>query len=338
MTLTRRGRIVAVGIAAITGWGFIFSIPAVNAIVLPGVVALLAGWIAVRRVNRPAVDRLPVDSGAPHERRVVEFAVEQPDAFSIRVEDTLPAGIRATDGIRERPVIDGRISYEIIASERGVREIGPVNMRVRDPIGLVVRDFEINATTEVLTYPHIRDLDWWTANAVFLSEGAPTSERHRFDKLREYDPGDPLRDIHWRSSAKRPDHEFVVKEFVADSEAGAILIAGESIPRRADEMASAAASVAMWMLDAGIPVGIETKDETVPIDDGPSHRKRILTALARTNGGPLVPEVIDSAPIAISTPGHGPVVIRAGDRTFGWEEFATGGRPQKAATGRGVRG
>lgn len=333
MRLTLRGRVVASGIVVVAIWGYLFGIPAVNAIVLPGIIALLGGWVLVRRVEPPKVERFPVDPGRPHRRRRVELAVSHPEAMSVRLEDSLPPDVRATDGKTIRPVVGERVSYEIVARERGAATIGPVIVRIGDPVGLFTQVFTITATAELITYPRVRSLNWQAANAVFLSDGAPTSERHRFDSLREYSAGDPLRDIHWRSSAKRPHHEFIVKEFVADTEAGGIHIAGACVPRRADEMASAVASIAMWLLDAGIPVGVETKDTSIPVDAGPDHRRAILLALARTDGGPLVPEVANSAPITVEASGRGPATIRTANHSTTFEACTSRGtqRPEVRA-------
>lgn len=322
MTLTTRGRIVA-GIVAIgLLWGIAFGVQALNAVVLPGAIALLAGWLLVRRTGEPQVDRMPVDPGMASEERTVRLDVSHDGALTVEVEDAIPADVRATDARQRRPAVDGRVVYTIVAERRGVRALGPVRVRVRGPFGLFERIFENDLRTEVLTYPPLRDVAWWATDPLLLPEGARTRERHEFDQLREYDPADALRDIHWRSSAKRPDGELIVKEFVSETEAGTVRIAAECDPGRADDMASAAASLAVRILEAGIAVGLETRDGSVPVAAGPSHRRRLLGALARTGGGRLDQKVIRGAPIVVRVRAEDQgVSVHVGDRTLGFDEL-----------------
>lgn len=334
MNLTRRGRVVVVGVIAGFGWGMIFGIQGLNAIVLPGGIAVLAGWVLVRRSGKPTVERTPIEAGEPGASRVVELSVDHAEAVSVRVEDELPAHVRAVDNTERRPVVNGNVAYRIIADRRGVGRIGPVEVRTRDPLGLWERSRKIDAGTEVVTYPVMQQLDWPAATPELVAGGAPSEARHVFDRLREYHPGDSLRDIHWRSSAKRAEHEFIVKEFVADTETEAVIIAGDSALRRADDMASAAASLAVWLLDAGIAVGLEVRDANVPVAGSESHRQRLLTALARTEGGRLDPEVMRSAPIRIQVLGDSDsVAVDIGDRSVTFDEVSADTHPR---TGRAV--
>ncbi len=331
MTFTRRGRFIAGLVVAGFLWGVVFGIPALNAIVLPGIVALGVGWFLVTRAGPPSVDRSPVEAAVPGERRTVELHISHPNAVTVRARDTVPEGADAADGSADRPVVDESMVYEIVADERGIARIGPVTVRYTDPLGVYARSFEIDERAEMITYPTIHQIDWWAARSALRSEGMPTRERHVFDRLREYDPGDPLRDVHWRSSAKRQDHEFIVKEFVADSERGALRIVGESAERWSDEMASAVASLALWLLDDGIPVGIELADRSVPVAGGGPQRRRILLALARTAGGRLDPETRRGAPVLVEVDGRNGVTVEFGDRDVTFDEVVR--RSGRSSTG-----
>lgn len=314
MTFTGRGRLVAGAIVLGLLWGFVFRIPTLNAVVMPGVVGLLAGWFMVSRAGPPSVNRSPVEADFPGNARVVQLQISHPNTLAVEVEDEVPASVTVSEGQAARPVVDGSIAYEVVADERGIAELGPVTVQYTDPLGLYARTFEFAATIDLITFPKVHQLDWWAARSALRSEGTLTRERHIFDQLREYDPGDGLRDIHWRSSAKRQEHEFIVKEFVADSERGAVRIVGESRPGRADAMASALASVALWLLDDGIPVGLELADTLVPVAGGPPQRRRILMALARTDGGRIDPETRRAAPVLIQAERGGGVVVEVGER------------------------
>ena len=97
-------------------------------------------------------------------------------------------------------------SFTIRTERRGVISVGPAMTRRGDPIGIFSRDVVWTPVREVLVRPHLvpmeslgagllRDLEGVSTDAVSQSDLA-------FHALREYVPGDDLRHIHWRSSAK----------------------------------------------------------------------------------------------------------------------------------------
>ena len=80
---------------------------------------------------------------------------------------------------------------------------------VTDPFGLVQRTRLVLGTEEVIVYPRVRDvlpppetggLDLDRDQPQVRSRIEPSGEFHT---LREYAPGDDLRHVHWRSTARR---------------------------------------------------------------------------------------------------------------------------------------
>lgn len=97
-------------------------------------------------------------------------------------------------------------SFTIRTERRGVIRVGPASTRRGDPIGIFSRDQVWTPVRELLVRPPmlpleslgsglLRDLEGVATDAVSQSDLA-------FHALREYVPGDDLRHIHWRSSAK----------------------------------------------------------------------------------------------------------------------------------------
>jgi len=97
-------------------------------------------------------------------------------------------------------------TFTIRTERRGVIPVGPATTRRGDPLGIASRDVEWTGVTEILVRPPmvgldslgaglLRDLEGVSTDAVSLSDLA-------FHALREYVPGDDLRHVHWRSSAK----------------------------------------------------------------------------------------------------------------------------------------
>jgi uncharacterized protein (DUF58 family) len=103
---------------------------------------------------------------------------------------------------------------EVACERRGVYRLGPHRLRFGDPFGLISVEVSSEATDALLIYPrvvHLPDFE--------LPHGNAGESRRRRRPLRgalpsasvvEYRPGDSLRHIHWRSTAKRD--QLMVKE------------------------------------------------------------------------------------------------------------------------------
>ena len=123
--------------------------------------------------------------------------------------------------------------FIVEATRRGVMPVGPVTSVRGDPVGVFRRDVAWTEVVDIFVHPRIvqlaplgsglvRDLEGITSETVSRSDLA-------FHALREYVPGDDLRHVHWRSSARhntllvrqfldtRRSHVSVVVDCVADS-------------------------------------------------------------------------------------------------------------------------
>ena len=139
-------------------------------------------------------------------------------------------------------------------------------------------------------------------------------DRQAFDGLREYAPGDPLRDVHWKSSAKRGDGELVVKEFVGETTRGTVSIAASAATGHADDMASAAASATLLAMDAGYSVQVACPAGELPAGHGDDHRRHVLELFARTGAGYADERAREAADVAIEADGDGVSVAVEGRR------------------------
>lgn len=94
----------------------------------------------------------------------------------------------------------------IRTEHRGVIQVGPATTRRGDPLGLMSRDVSWTEVVEVLVRPPMVALDSMGAGLLRDLEGiaidAISESDLAFHALREYVPGDELRHVHWRSSAK----------------------------------------------------------------------------------------------------------------------------------------
>nr|WP_306442136.1 DUF58 domain-containing protein [Nocardioides agariphilus] len=97
-------------------------------------------------------------------------------------------------------------SFTIRTERRGVIPVGPATTRRGDPLGMLSRDVEWTDVVEILVRPPMVPLDSLGAGLLRDLEGvaidAVSQSDLAFHTLREYVPGDDLRHVHWRSSAK----------------------------------------------------------------------------------------------------------------------------------------
>lgn len=89
---------------------------------------------------------------------------------------------------------------------RGVHAVGPVAYERIDPVGVISRRFRTGISLTVLVSPVVADLAVFAGGLVNDLDGATSQQLSMsdlaFHALREYVPGDDLRHVHWRSSAK----------------------------------------------------------------------------------------------------------------------------------------
>ena len=289
--------------------GWQFGARSLNAVAAPLGAALLVGIVSVARSDPPTVALSDPNPGVSGETRTVTGSVEGSGIVTIELH--LPAGVAGT-AVETRA--SGSFERDIELTDRGVYTVGPATVRYRDPLGLVERRVDTLETARVVVYPEYYEVSLGGVLGAVLSDEAQT-ERQSFDRLREYEPGDPLRNVHWKTSAKHD--EFHVVEFDPTERPETVTIAAASMPGRADEMATATASIARASLDAGLDVEIAAPDGYLPPGQGDTHWQNILGLLARVESGSPTEDSVEAADIGIRAVSERTTVRTAGgDTTF----------------------
>ena len=98
--------------------------------------------------------------------------------------------------------------YSLRCSRRGVYEVGPLVAITSDPLGLTQRDHEVAPRFELLVHPRVEEVSDRPLTRQFedppirppVSKPFPTG--FEFYGMRDYKPGDDLRRIVWRASAR----------------------------------------------------------------------------------------------------------------------------------------
>lgn len=305
---------------------WMYSPRSLNAVVAPVAVALVWAVVTVRRIDRPTLERVAPEEGFVGESLVVRLRFSAENSFTGHVKDAVPANLEATGNELTTGIDETTVAYDLTLARRGVHAIGPATVTARDVLGLAQRTFTYRDRLEVLSYPRVRSLGERARQELNLLPDLDLLDtRGEFDSLREYQRGDSLRDIDWKSSARQPDDEFVVKEYVDDEGLGEVHVVaetewadrraldGERARESADAMAGAAASVAAFLLDVGLSVGVTAPDGTVEPDGGDDQRLAILELLARTGPGPAPPGKREDADLLIRADGPDATVHVAGE-------------------------
>lgn len=154
--------------------------------------------------------------------------------------------------------------YRLQLAQRGVYAIGPLQVNTRFPLGLVERGLNIDLPDRIFVYPRLGRLsaDWQQR----LREASQVAQQKQprggslddeFHKIRDYRPGDDLRAVHWKTSARKS--ELMVREFQQSRDQDLVVLLDAwqpSNPRAHDILAleravSLAASVAVDQCQRG---------------------------------------------------------------------------------------
>ena len=106
------------------------------------------------------------------------------------------------------PGESARAAYRLPTEQRGVFDLGPLELELGDPFGLATTSMEAAPATKLTVYPRIDVVDplpLTRGNDPYAGSDHPTALAavgEDFYALREYDRGDDLRRVHWKATAR----------------------------------------------------------------------------------------------------------------------------------------
>ena len=193
-------------------------------------------------------------------------------------------------------------AYEVRAGSRGHHTIGPLQIFAGDSLGVHKHTRADTTLQPVVVYPRVHPLDQLDLPAQLpLGNLRPKHSLHpdpaRLKGVRPYQPGDPMRMIHWQATARTQQLQVRELERTASMDAVVLLDFAEQSYSVQDfatvsELAiETAASLCNYLADkkesfclwSNAPVG------TIPLASGHGQLMKILTSLAGLTLAPAQP-------------------------------------------------
>ncbi len=160
-------------------------------------------------IERTLPRRLEV--GAPAQVQLV-LRNRGPIAWAVRLVDGCPSSLGAQDEVTELilpAMSETSTSYSVTPRERGRFEFLPAHLRLRRPGGLAEHVRELGAPGEARVLPGLRALarHRLRARRDLMNLGGARKTRilgrdGDFDRLRDFVPGDDIRHIDWKATAR----------------------------------------------------------------------------------------------------------------------------------------
>lgn len=131
--------------------------------------------------------------------------------------DELVAGEPVTLSFgRLRPGQARSVTYRPPTDRRGAVRLGPGSVRSGDPFGVLDGSVQVGDSTDLIVHPRRHRIDSFPKAARRTLDGPEAQNAALgsmvFHTLREYVPGDDLRHVHWKSSARTGS--IMVRQFV----------------------------------------------------------------------------------------------------------------------------
>lgn len=261
-------------------------------LVTSGVISFLwVGWWATRK----GAQRLTLDRSVPE-------AVHRDEAFGsiLRLKNQhrfWPAiGISLTSSAWEDPLwlnsVPAGAIVEFRAYERmlkrGRHPLPPVRVETTFPFGLIQRSMTVDDGKTILVYPRVYSLSKKAMDDLDDSGRTPEvsfNDGDEFFSMRDYVPGDDIRYVSWKISARMG--RLIIRELEPSiSRMVVVVLDTRGLPETPEheekfEMAvDLAASLAVTLLSSNYVVGLELPDMCVHLGRGRGQATKILETLA----------------------------------------------------------
>ncbi|MBT1174523.1 DUF58 domain-containing protein [Bifidobacterium sp. LC6] len=185
---------------------------------------------------------------------------------------------------------------------RAVLDIGPLRIRKGDPFGLIRHEKQLAERITVFIHPKTVRLNTLNAGVPRDLEGQPSGQivddDLDFYGLREYVPGDDVRNVHWLSTAKTGS--LMIRQYEATRRTDTSLTIGVD----PDDYASAEEFEMAVSIHASIGVKCLMQDRPVTVHAGSTHTspRNPMELLDSASG--IAPDREDNPNLSVNTLAH----------------------------------
>ena len=245
-----------------------------------------------------ALSRLRVTREAPpsvyrNDPFTVKIRVENRKRFfpsvSLRFDDASNSGAAKGYVAKIPPRSVATLQLREILPRRGVHQLKDLVISSGFPLGLFRRRMTCPDRSEVVVYPRVVSLRRSVTEQMDASGAMPRSpilSGDEFFALREYVPGDDIRYICWRVSARIG--RLIVRELKPSTARMAVVVFDTrglpdtpELEEQFEEAVDLAASIAMMLLEQQFSVAVVTPEARVGLGSGTVQAQKILDMLAR---------------------------------------------------------
>lgn len=252
-----------------------------------------------------------------------------PRGRSLLLEDGAPPELGgphrfALNGIAGQGV--SRSHYRLRVGARGVHYLGPIRIHVIDRYGMVHRVITAGNRDEIIVHPPVIELDPVILGGASVGTGSGHlgARGSATDDVipRDYQPGDEVRRIDWKASARTGNLMVRSEENPWRSAITLVIDLRESSHRgrepesSVDAALSMAASIGCLALESGWDLTVRTTDDVAlfigsPMTGVSAERRELLLALATV---PVSHSAVPSSSLAYSAQagGAGPLILIIG--------------------------
>ena len=323
--LTPSGRAVGLGGAALVVVGMAAGYPELVLVGAAGVMVVVAALAAMASRVDMTVTREITPVRVP----------EGDDAFGVltvenRARRRSPGliAVEAVGGQRVTVALPGlrpggraTARYRLPTDRRGIHQVGPLTLARSDPLRLTLAATEHPSHSVLAVLPRVHGVEPVPSGRSRDMDGPTTATSPQggivFHSLREYVPGDDLRLIHWRSTARTGS--LMVRHNVVPHEPRVMVVLDTRASSYQDDAfedaVRMAASLSVATLDQGAPLRLRTTGGASALSGGGgAGREVILELLAGIEAGDDDPGLAslgrlasegDGASLAVVT-GHPP--------------------------------
>lgn len=315
MELSQRGKILILVPAFLIAGAFLFQEPY---IVLVGVGLLslfLYSRFYLKKYYPSVMLENHISPGPKHvdKKFIVKQKLRSGKLLRTVIEADFGDEFEVVNDCRTEMILEDEdtIELEVTPKRRGYLKLGSLDMVLYDPLKLFKKEKHMESNQEVIIQSSLDTIKRAKSFAKRSHEEELIEDFHQFtttsselENIREYQPGDRLRDIHWKSLSKFQTHMTKVYEKMAQLDCHILLDNGPSMRRYVPGGARKqehSIYVALELLKkfelAGHDIGLTAFDhKKVLLHHPPDHRKGTFRQLFDEMSnlpGPIISEPSD---------------------------------------------